>query len=208
MIGAAAAPGAEEEDRQTLMAKRAVQTTISEASTIADVVTALDNPIEYVRRVLEKLERCRRAHGDAQVRLGVRGRPECPNYLIEYVLEDAKSHKKSIRPDAAYSGSTHRELAPKHVEEARNWSPEEMNITAVAALIGRLRNPRDASRQFMRIENGHQIRRQGSAQAFPAAPAKKQPNAPEPDNRRGAGGCGEGPLQFRDQDRAAKPKSK
>ena len=52
-----------------------------------------------------------------------------------------------MKSDAAYSGSTHRELAPRHIEEAKNWSPEEMNITAVMALIGRLRNPR-ASRPF------------------------------------------------------------
>lgn len=128
------------------MAKRAVQTAIPSDSTIADVVDILDKPIEYVRRVLEKLEHCRRAHGDAHVRLGVRGRAECPNYLIEYVTEDAKSRQKTTRSNAAYSGSTHRELAPRHIEEARNWSPEEMNITAVSALIGRLRNPHNLSR--------------------------------------------------------------
>jgi len=128
------------------MAKRTVATTIPEDSTIADVSATLDHPVEYVRRVLEKLERCKRVHGDAQVRIGVRGRPECPNYLIEYISEDAKTRQSSVKSDAAYSGSTHRELAPKHIEETRNWSPEEMNITAVMALIGRLRNPRDTSR--------------------------------------------------------------
>lgn len=128
------------------MAKRAVQTSIAGDSTIADVVDALDKPIEYVRRVLEKLERCKRAHGDAQVRVGVRGRAECPNYLIEYVVEDAKTHQRTTHADAAYSGSTHRELAPRHIDEVKNWSPEEMNITAVSALIGRLRKPRDRSR--------------------------------------------------------------
>lgn len=125
------------------MAKRAVQTSIPQDATMADIVGLLDKPVEYVRRVLEKLERCRRAHGDAQVRIGVRGRTECPNYLIEYVVEDAKTHQQSVHQDAAYSGSTHRELAPRHIEETRNWSPEELNITAVSALIGRLRNPRD-----------------------------------------------------------------
>ena len=123
------------------MAKRAAKTTLPDDSIVADVVTQLDNPIEYVRRVLEKLERCRRAHGDAQVRIGVRGRAECPNYLIEYILEDKKSHEKSVCADAAYSGSTHRELAPRHIEETRNWSREEMNVTAISALIGRLRKP-------------------------------------------------------------------
>lgn len=126
------------------MARRAAAT-IPEDSTIADVASTLDQPVEYVRRVLEKLERCRRAHGDAQVRIGVRGRPECPNYLIEYISEDAKTRQSTVTPDAAYSGSTHRELAPRHIEETANWSPEEMNITGVMALIGRLRNPRAAS---------------------------------------------------------------
>ncbi len=128
--------------------KRVPQKAIAPDSTIADVIDGLDKPIEYVRRVLEKLERCKRAHGDAQVRLGVRGRAECPNYLIEYIREDAKTHERTTHQDAAYSGSTHRELAPHHIEEARNWSPEEMNITAVSALIGRLRNPRAPSSRF------------------------------------------------------------
>ena len=125
------------------MAKRALQASFAADATLADVVGGLDKPVEYVRRVLEKLERCKRAHGDAQVRMGVRGRVECPNYLIEYVVENVKAGTSTVVVDAAYSGSTHRELAPKHIEETRNWSPEEMNITAVSALIGRLSNPRD-----------------------------------------------------------------
>ena len=128
--------------------KRVPQTPIAADSTIADMVDVLDKPVEYVRRVLEKLERCKRAHGDAQVRVGVRSRAGCPNYLIEYVREDGKTHERVTHPDAAYSGSTHRELAPHHIADARNWSPEEMNITAVSALIGRLRNPRAPSSRF------------------------------------------------------------
>jgi hypothetical protein len=128
--------------------KRVPPKMISADSTIADVVDGLDKPVEYVRRVLEKLERCKRAHGDAQVRLGVRGRAECPNYLIEYVREDTKTHERVTYQDAAYSGSTHRELAAHHIEAVKNWSPEEMNITAVSALIGRLRNPRAPSSRF------------------------------------------------------------
>ncbi|HEY4191375.1 MAG TPA: hypothetical protein VGM46_01910 [Mesorhizobium sp.] len=128
------------------MAKRGAEDAIAVDSTVADIVEKLDKPVEYVRRVLEKLEYCRRIHGDAQVRVGVLSRPECPNYLIEYIHTDKKTRETSIRPQAAFSGSTHRELAPRHIDDPRNWSPEEMNITAVAALIGRLRNPRAVSR--------------------------------------------------------------
>ena len=46
--------------------KRVPPKMIAADSTIADVVDGLDKPVEYVRRVLEKLERCKRAHGDAQ----------------------------------------------------------------------------------------------------------------------------------------------
>lgn len=120
------------------MAKREMSSFAADA-TLSDVVEGLDKPVEYVRRILEKLERCRRAHGDAQVRIAVRSRPECPNYLIEYAATNAKTQKVVVHADAAYSGSTHRELAPRHIEEASNWSPEEMNIDAVSALIGRLR---------------------------------------------------------------------
>ena len=128
--------------------KRIPPTPIDADSTIASMVEGLDKPVEYVRRVLEKLERCKRAHGDAQVRVGVRGRAEAPNYLIEYVREDKKTLERVTYQDAAYSGSTHRELAAHHIAEARNWSPEEMNITAVSALIGRLRNPNAPSSRF------------------------------------------------------------
>lgn len=124
------------------MARRTTQTTMDADATIASIVDDLADPIEYVRRVLEKMERCRRAHGDAQVRIGVRGRTECPNYLIEYEVNDHKTGEKFIRADAAYSGSTHRELAPRHIDDVKSWSPEELNITAVGALIGRLRKPR------------------------------------------------------------------
>lgn len=122
------------------MAKRGVLVSMAPDSTVADVVQTLADPVEYVRRILEKLERCRRIHGNAQVRIGVRSRVECPNYLIEYLLPDARNDHSSPHPDAAYSGSTHRELGSRHIEETMNWSPEEMNITAVSALIGRLRN--------------------------------------------------------------------
>jgi hypothetical protein len=128
--------------------KRVPPKLIDADSTIASMVEGLDKPVEYVRRVLEKLERCKRAHGDAQVRVGVRGRAEAPNYLVEYVREDKKTQERVTYQDAAYSGSTHRELAAHHIAEARNWSPEEMNITAVSALIGRLRNPRAPSSRF------------------------------------------------------------
>jgi len=128
--------------------KRVPPTPIDADATIASMVPCLDKPVEYVRRVLEKLERCKRAHGDAQVRVGVRGRAEAPNYLVEYVREDKKTQERVTYQDAAYSGSTHRELAAHHIAEARNWSPEEMNITAVSALIGRLRNPRAPSSRF------------------------------------------------------------
>lgn len=124
------------------MAVRSIKTAIAPDSTIADMVPSLTQPVEYVRRVLEKLEHCRRVHGDAQVRVGVKSRAECPNYLIESIKEDRKTKDKLVAPVGAYSGSTHRELAARHIDDASNWSPEEMSITAISALIGRLRNPR------------------------------------------------------------------
>jgi hypothetical protein len=128
------------------MAVRSIKTAIAPDSTISDVVATLANPVEYVRRVLEKLEHCRRLHGDAQVRVGIKSRAECPNYLIESVKEDKKTKERVVTALAAYSGSTHRELAPRHIDDAASWSPEEMSVSGVSALIGRLRNPRAPQR--------------------------------------------------------------
>ena len=79
-----------------LMARRAVRVTKHADATISYVVDNFDYLVDYATRTLEKLERCRRAHGHAQVRIDVLGPAECPNYLIEYIPDDERSGQKSI----------------------------------------------------------------------------------------------------------------
>lgn len=130
--------------------KRVPPVEIEENATIAALVDGLDKPVDYVGRVLERLERCKRAFGNAQVRIAVLSRAECPNYLIEYVREDPKTLQRDTLQDAAYSGSTHRELGSHHLDAPGMWSLDEMNIESVSELMGRLRSPRTPSRSGKR----------------------------------------------------------
>ena len=154
------------------MAKRALKTTIPDDSIVADVVTQLDHPIEYVRRVLEKLERCRRAHGDAQVRIGVRGRAECPNYLIEYIARGQEIARKirfrgrSLQRQHASRAcpQAHRgyqELVPRRDERHRRLRPDRPAAQA--------ERPRG---EPTRTDDGHKVHRQGPAKGSPGCAAK------------------------------------
>jgi hypothetical protein len=53
-------------------------------ATIADLAGRLNKPSEYVRKILERMWECKRAHGGALVRIGVMGEGRAPNYRIEY----------------------------------------------------------------------------------------------------------------------------
>ncbi|MGT2468650.1 hypothetical protein ACVOMV_33635 [Mesorhizobium atlanticum] len=78
--------------------KRVPPTPISADATIADMIETLDKPGEYVRRVLEKLERCKRAHARMpRYASAYEAGPKRANYLIEYVREDARRRMRTLR---------------------------------------------------------------------------------------------------------------
>jgi len=57
---------------------------MADDATIADVVGTLNKPLEYVRRVLERMWECKRQFGIALVRIGVTGEGRTPNYRVEH----------------------------------------------------------------------------------------------------------------------------
>src|SRR5216683_6788374 len=123
-------------------------------ATIADVADELNKPVEYVRQVVGHMWDCRRAHGDASVRIGVMGQGRAPNYRIEYrQLDDPTVF-------AAYNGLSHKEIEdvgeanllvmlgmvdginPDRTLRREHWSSRVMSLDNVSELLGRLRQQR------------------------------------------------------------------
>ncbi|MFC0384351.1 hypothetical protein [Muricoccus vinaceus] len=114
-----------------------VKKTVPPDSTIASVYErgALMNAEDYVRIVLGKTSACRKAKGNAAVRIGVRGEGKAPNYRVEYSPDSAARPKV----DGAYSGQGHSKLADDEVLDEGNWSTKAMTLEEVQVLLGKIR---------------------------------------------------------------------
>src|SRR4051794_22255071 len=108
-------------------------------ATLLTIRATLSAPEAYVRAVLERLWACKRDHGDAQVRLCVRGDGGAPDYRVETIMDPETGQSMEI---GAYSGKTHKPLAYERYERISYWlwSSEVTDIEVVAALLGDIRN--------------------------------------------------------------------
>jgi hypothetical protein len=138
---------------------------LSSNVTIEDVADRLADPAEYVRAVLQRMDDCLKRHGSAQVRIGVKGTGDRPNYRVEAVKAD-EGHLTGNSPSVlkaemsgdeikafeqemmrwtaafftAYSGISHRKLSVRAGALRReHWSTRYMSIEQVRALLGRIR---------------------------------------------------------------------
>lgn len=128
--------------------------TIENDSTIADVVTKLKKPQEYVRRVCEHMWDCKQQFGSATVRIGVMGRGRAPNYRIECPGKDEDVPANF----AVYNGLGRKEIRelgmvdletlfapapappePKHLLQYDHWSTRSMSLDEIQVLLGKLR---------------------------------------------------------------------
>lgn len=101
--------------------------------TIADVVHTLENPQEYVRRVLANFYECGVDRDRGRVRMGVCGEGIRPDYKF-----DAPDISDRV---LTFSGTSHKQVSisiPRMLYET--WSDGLMSLDEVAALLGSLRN--------------------------------------------------------------------
>lgn len=130
---------------------------------ISDIVSKLENPIEYVRGVFENMHKFKKEYGSAYVRIGITGEGKIPNYRIqstmdeysfldEYPLPDENLFWKNTHSSKidlkrkqfndkyflSFYGNNHREIGKNLTRY--NWSSGYMDYESVKIFLGDLRN--------------------------------------------------------------------
>ncbi|MEQ8510451.1 MAG: hypothetical protein RIB43_15710 [Rhodospirillaceae bacterium] len=113
---------------------------ISENATIGDILSKLDNPTEYIRRVLANMHLCRKEFGSALVRIGTTGQGVAPHYRIEPEPDLQTLAENWDAHFTAYHGRSHKRLDWGFGElEDDHWSDESLTFEQVQSLLGDLR---------------------------------------------------------------------
>jgi hypothetical protein len=131
---------------------------IARDATIADVLTTLANPEEYLRGVLGNLYACKSQKqtgqkGDVVARIGITGQGIVPHYRIDYFadvdLSDIGLEGRTMRATfGAFDGRTHKEIAAMaeasiQREESilldEHWSTRSMSLDEIQNLLGQIR---------------------------------------------------------------------
>lgn len=100
--------------------------------TLADILTQLDQPEEFTRRVLQTMVNYGKQHGDLLLRLGITGNGRRPNYRLDSA--------NTSQPLAAIDGNSHKPFAPhEDIRAPRNWSTQPMVLAEVQDVLGKIR---------------------------------------------------------------------
>lgn len=134
--------------------------------TLRDLVRAhtLNQPVRYVRGLLENMVACRQRFGTATVQLGITGEGRSPHYRVSPVPDPEEDFETSLdytvdawntghdpqQRYAAFHGMSHDPLAIAPNElKGGHWSSGRSDFEEVQALLGELRglsgNPRAES---------------------------------------------------------------
>jgi hypothetical protein len=122
-------------------------TPVPSGATIADVLSTLEKPEEYVRGVLENLYACASREGNATVRICVTGGGTAPHYRIDF-SPDLPSGEELHDSFGAFDGTNHKPITSieettaareTNIPLAEHWSTRSMTINDVWYLLGRIR---------------------------------------------------------------------
>jgi len=128
-----------------LSAKQEVDMALSPDATLADVISTLDQPEEYVRCVLGNMHACKKEQdGDVAVTIGITGEGKVPFYRVDFVTEiEIKNRAFNMNGSfPMYNGRSHKRMdeVPRAVMQDEHWSKRSMNYKEVQGLLGQLRN--------------------------------------------------------------------
>jgi hypothetical protein len=101
-------------------------------ATITDALPGIIGKEEYVRQIVGNLMECKRAHGNASVRIGITGDGTAPYNRISY-FNDAE---KEIAFGAFVGASPFKNSMRVNDD---TWSTASMTFAEVGALLGELR---------------------------------------------------------------------
>ena len=101
-------------------------------ATITDALPGITGKEEYVRQIVGNLMECKRAHGNASVRIGITGDGTAPYNRISYFNEA----EKEIAFGAFVGASPFKNSMRVNDD---TWSTASMTFAEVQALLGELR---------------------------------------------------------------------
>ena len=116
---------------------------LADDAIIADIITNLDNPAEYVRGVFGNMLDCKKKYGTAFVRIGTTGRGIVPHYRVEpeFNIEMFVNDELFAAHFVAFHGRNHKRLDWGFGElRGEHWSDRKMSYDQVQNLLGSLRN--------------------------------------------------------------------
>lgn len=107
---------------------------------ISDIVPNLERAEEYIRRVLGQMSACKKAHGTAEVRLGITGQGIAPHYRVEPTLDMDTFNGNFEDYFAPFHGRSHEKLdwGPFDLK-TDHWSDKVMSYDEVSDLLGSVR---------------------------------------------------------------------
>ncbi|TXN02310.1 hypothetical protein FV222_09660 [Methylobacterium sp. WL103] len=114
---------------------------IASDATIATVLSSLRNPERYVCGVLDQMFACRKAHGNAAVRIGVTGTGLMPYYRVIFDAEDGSADSNDRIFGAYFDNHTPLEWKSSEASN-RLWSSRFMSFEEVQALLPQVRPSR------------------------------------------------------------------
>lgn len=125
---------------------KTAQISIAQDPKLSDVVTGLNDPIEYIRNVLAVLNE----HGagrnpKVRIRWSLQSDRAAPNYQIIEIMDAETGQPMGLE---AYSGRTHRALAYNEKLALTHWSTESCSFAEVQKLIGALRKAAKSTTAF------------------------------------------------------------
>lgn len=107
-------------------------------ATIASVLSKLKSPERYVCGVLDNLYPCRKAHGNAAVRIGVMGKGMMPYYRVIFDAEPGKPDTDDRIFAAFFDNHTPLEWTTTEASN-KSWSTRFMTFEEVQELLPKVR---------------------------------------------------------------------
>ena len=104
---------------------------IASDATLADIRDRLAKPEDHVATVLLTMQPCRKAHGNAYVRIGITGTGKAPYHKVVYLDTDGA--------EQLFGSLYGRNMDADYQVHENTWSTKMMSFAEVQTLLGEIR---------------------------------------------------------------------
>jgi hypothetical protein len=108
-------------------------------ATVDDLIGSLDDPEDYVRRVLGNLQTEASRDPNSRLTIGITSYGVNPDYKIDAPVEGKKLDMRYMTPIKVFSGQTHQELVDPSSDRYEHWSSASTSLVELQVLLDQLR---------------------------------------------------------------------